>query len=63
MLAVTVFHGGMNVWGRLVVLHPSKTGDTVSGVVLMGGQTLLAVGLLVVFGPTSLTTRPIGVSR
>lgn len=55
MLAVTLFHGGMNHWGRLVVLHPSETGDTVSAVVLTGGQALLAVGLLVVFGPTSLT--------
>lgn len=58
VLAVTLFHGGMNVWGRLVALHPAETGETISAVLITGSQLLLAVVLVVVFGATSLTRTP-----
>lgn len=55
VLAVTLFHAGVNVWDRLVALHPSETGETISAVLVAGSQLLLAVVLVVTFGGASLT--------
>lgn len=54
LLAVTLFHGGVNVWGSLVALHPSETGETSSAVAITGTEVLLAVILVVVFGAATL---------
>lgn len=57
VIAVTVFHAGLNVWGRLVLLHPNVTGDWLSAVAMTGGNVLVALALLVVFGGARLA-RP-----
>lgn len=55
LLAVTLFHGGLNVWGGLVALHPSETGETISAVAITGTQVLLALVLVVAFGAATLS--------
>ena len=57
LLAVTLFHSGLNVSGSLVALHPSETGETISAVAIAGTQVLLAIVLVVVFGAVTLTGR------
>lgn len=50
VLAVTLFQAGLNVWGRLVALHPNETGETMSAFFIAGGQGVLAVILILAFG-------------
>lgn len=55
VLAVSLFHAGTNIWGRLIGIHPIITGDVVSGYVLSGANLALAVLLVAFFGARSLT--------
>lgn len=55
VLAVTLFHAGTNIWGRLLGVHPMITGDIVSGYILGGANLALAILLVVIFGARSLT--------
>lgn len=55
VLAVSLFHAGTNIWGRLIGVHPMVTGDIVSGYVLSGANLALALLLVVFFGARSLT--------
>lgn len=55
VLAVSLFHAGTNIWGRLIGVHPMVTGDIVAGYVLSGANLALALLLVVFFGARSLT--------
>lgn len=55
VLAVTLFHAGFNVWGRLVALHPSETGEVLSAYVIAGGNVVVALVIVVVYGGATLT--------
>lgn len=55
VLAVTLFHAGTNIWGRLIGAHPMITGDVVSGYILGGANLALAILLVGCFGAGSLT--------
>lgn len=50
VLAVTLLHTGLNIWGPLVALHPAETGDVLSAYILTAGWVLVAVSLVVVSG-------------
>jgi membrane protease YdiL (CAAX protease family) len=54
VLAVTLLHGGLNVWGQFVAVHPAETGDPLSGVVMVVVVTFVAVVLVSVYGPRTL---------
>jgi hypothetical protein len=49
------FHSGINVWGSLIALHPSETGEPISAVAITGPQVLLAVVLVVAVGAPTLS--------
>lgn len=55
ILAVTLLHAGLNVWGPLVALHPDETGDPLSAYVMAGGYAVLALLLVLAFGGETLT--------
>ncbi len=55
VLAVSLFHAGTNIWGRLIGIHPIVTGDVVSGYVLTGANLVLALLLVAFFGARTLT--------
>lgn len=55
VLAVSLFHAGMNVWGPLVALHPAETGDVRSAYVLAAGWGLVAIALVLVYGGETLS--------
>jgi len=57
VLAVTLLHGGLNVWGQFIAVHPAETGDPLSGAVMVGVVTLVAVVLVAVYGVRTLTLR------
>ena len=60
VLAVTLFHAGFNVWGRLIALHPSETGELLSAFVMTAGNAVVALGLVLVYGGATLTrSRPV----
>lgn len=50
VLAVTLLHAGLNIWGPLVALHPAETGEIISAYVLTAGWIIVAVSLVIVFG-------------
>lgn len=50
VLAVTLLHAGLNIWGPLVALHPAETGEVISAYVLTAGWVIVAVSLVIVFG-------------
>jgi hypothetical protein len=54
VLAATLLHGGFNVWGQFIAVHPSETNDPVSGAVMAGVVALLAVVLVGVYGARTL---------
>jgi membrane protease YdiL (CAAX protease family) len=58
VLAVTLLHGGLNVWGQFVAVHPAETGDPVSGAVMAGVVTILAGVLAAVYGVRTLAREP-----
>ncbi|MFC6723724.1 CPBP family intramembrane glutamic endopeptidase, partial [Halobium palmae] len=39
VLAVTLLHGGFDVWNRFIASHPSNTGDPISGLMMVGVET------------------------
>lgn len=55
VLAVTLLHAGLNIWGRLVALHPAETGEVLSAYVLTAGWGIVAIGLVILFGGRTLT--------
>lgn len=55
VLAVTLFHAGTNIWGRLIGAFPVVTGEVVSGYILSTGNVVVAVLLVVLYGTRSLT--------
>jgi membrane protease YdiL (CAAX protease family) len=58
VLAVTLLHGGLNVWGQVIAVHPAETGDPLSGAVMVGIVTVVAVALVVVYGARELSGAP-----
>jgi membrane protease YdiL (CAAX protease family) len=58
VLAVTLLHGGLNVWGQFVAVHPAETGDPVSGAVMVGVVTVVAGVLTAVYGVRTLAGEP-----
>lgn len=50
VLAVTLLHAGLNIWGPLVALHPAETGEALSAYLLTAGWVIVAVSLVIVFG-------------
>ena len=50
VLAVTLLHAGLNIWGPIVALHPAETGEILSAYVLTAGWGLVAVSLVMLFG-------------
>jgi hypothetical protein len=59
VLAVTLLHGGLNVWNRFIAVHPFNTGDPLSGAVMVGVVTIVAVVLVAHYGGRTLTAKPI----
>jgi membrane protease YdiL (CAAX protease family) len=55
VLAVTLLHGGFNVWGQFIAVHPAETGDPLSGAVMVGVVTFVAVVLVAVDGASTLS--------
>jgi membrane protease YdiL (CAAX protease family) len=58
VLAVTLLHGGFNVWGQFIAVHPAETGDPLSGAVMVGVVTVVAVVLVAVYGARTLARKP-----
>ena len=54
VLAVTLLHGGFNVWGQFIAVHPIETGDPLSGAVMAAVMALVAVILLAIYGTRTL---------
>ena len=54
VLAVTLLHGGFNVVAQFVPVHPSNTGDVLSGVMMVAVVTVVAVVLVAVYGARTL---------
>lgn len=55
VLAVTLLHAGLNIWGPLVALHPAETGEVLSAYMLTAGWVIVAVSLVIVFGGKLIT--------
>ena len=55
VLAVTLLHAGLNIWGPLVALHPAETGEVLSAYVLTVGWAIVVVSLVIVFDGKSFT--------
>ena len=55
VLAVTLLHAGLNIWGPLVALHPAETGEVLSAYVLTAGWAIVAVSILILFGGKQFT--------
>jgi membrane protease YdiL (CAAX protease family) len=58
VLAVTLLHGGFNVWGQFIAVHPTETGDPLSGAVMVGVVIIVAVVLVAVYGARTLPRKP-----
>jgi membrane protease YdiL (CAAX protease family) len=58
VLAVTLLHGGFNVWGQFIAVHPAETGDPLSGAVMVGVVTIVAVVIVAVYGARTLARNP-----
>jgi hypothetical protein len=57
VLAVTIFHGLLNVSNGLVALQPGVTGDQLSAYVSAGTNVLFAVIIVLVDGTKTFTQR------
>lgn len=55
VLAVTVFHGLLNVLNGLVVLQPSATDDPSSAYAIVSVNVLFALSIVLLYGPASFT--------
>jgi membrane protease YdiL (CAAX protease family) len=58
VLAVTLLHGGLNVWGQFIAVHPAETGYPLAGAVMVGVVTVVAAVLVVVYGARTLARKP-----
>jgi membrane protease YdiL (CAAX protease family) len=57
VLAVTLLHGGLNIWAQFIAVHPAETGDPLSGAVMVA-VVVTVVGMIVaVYGARTLARR------
>jgi len=57
VLAVTLLHGGFNVWGQFIAVHPAATSDPLSGAAMVGVVTIVAGLLVAVYGTRTLARK------
>jgi membrane protease YdiL (CAAX protease family) len=59
VLAVTVFHGLLNVSNGLIALQPGVTGEPLSAYVIFGTNVLFALIIVLVYGAKTFTRRSV----
>ncbi|WP_363466661.1 hypothetical protein [Halogeometricum borinquense] len=55
---MTLLHGGFNVWGQFIAVHPAETGGPLARAVMVAVVALVAGVLLIVYGPRTLRESP-----